>query len=52
LGEIVRRCAQVIAARHSAGVGASTRSVFLASEGASYMTGQVLHPNGGEVTNG
>jgi NAD(P)-dependent dehydrogenase (short-subunit alcohol dehydrogenase family) len=26
--------------------------VFLASEGGSYMTGQVLHPNGGEVING
>jgi NAD(P)-dependent dehydrogenase (short-subunit alcohol dehydrogenase family) len=25
--------------------------VFLASEGASYMSGQVLHPNGGEVVN-
>lgn len=26
--------------------------VFLASEGASYMSGQVLHPNGGEIING
>jgi NAD(P)-dependent dehydrogenase (short-subunit alcohol dehydrogenase family) len=26
--------------------------VFLATEGANYMTGQVLHPNGGEVING
>jgi NAD(P)-dependent dehydrogenase (short-subunit alcohol dehydrogenase family) len=26
--------------------------VFLASDDASYMSGQVLHPNGGEVVNG
>jgi NAD(P)-dependent dehydrogenase (short-subunit alcohol dehydrogenase family) len=26
--------------------------VFLAGEGSAYMTGQVLHPNGGEVING
>jgi NAD(P)-dependent dehydrogenase (short-subunit alcohol dehydrogenase family) len=27
-------------------------SVFLASDDASYMAGQILHPNGGEVVNG
>jgi NAD(P)-dependent dehydrogenase (short-subunit alcohol dehydrogenase family) len=26
--------------------------VFLASNDSSYMTGQVLHPNGGEIING
>jgi NAD(P)-dependent dehydrogenase (short-subunit alcohol dehydrogenase family) len=26
--------------------------LFLASEDGSYFTGQVLHPNGGEVVNG
>ena len=26
--------------------------VFLASEDSSYITGQVLHPNGGEIING
>jgi len=26
--------------------------VFLASSDSTYMTGQVLHPNGGEIVNG
>ncbi|MCY1010129.1 SDR family oxidoreductase [Nannocystis pusilla] len=30
----------------------ATCFVFLASADASYMTGQVLHPNGGEIVNG
>jgi hypothetical protein len=30
----------------------SPRFVSLASDGAAYMTGQVLHPNGGEIING
>jgi NAD(P)-dependent dehydrogenase (short-subunit alcohol dehydrogenase family) len=30
----------------------ATSFVFLASDDSSYMTGQVLHPNGGEIING
>lgn len=30
----------------------ATCYVFLASPDSSYMTGQVLHPNGGEIING
>jgi NAD(P)-dependent dehydrogenase (short-subunit alcohol dehydrogenase family) len=30
----------------------ATSSVFLASDDSSYMSGQVLHPNGGRVVNG
>ena len=30
----------------------STCYLFLASEDGSYMTGQILHPNGGEIVNG
>ena len=30
----------------------STSYLFLASEDSSYITGQVLHPNGGEIVNG
>jgi NAD(P)-dependent dehydrogenase (short-subunit alcohol dehydrogenase family) len=26
--------------------------VFLAADGSSYMTGQILHPNGGTIVNG
>ncbi len=30
----------------------SSKLVFLASEDSTYLAGQVLHPNGGDVVNG
>jgi len=32
--------------------GADVAIVFLASDDSSYLTGQVLHPNGGKIVNG
>ena len=32
--------------------GVAPSYVFLASDDASYMTGHILHPNGGEIVNG
>jgi hypothetical protein len=34
------------------GIGRPVAVAFLACDDSSYMTGQVLHPNGGEVING
>ena len=33
-------------------VGVATSFLFLACDDSSYITGQVLHPNGGEIVNG
>ncbi len=39
-------------ARAAQPVEISPAYIFLAGEGASFITGQVLHPNGGEIVNG
>jgi NAD(P)-dependent dehydrogenase (short-subunit alcohol dehydrogenase family) len=41
---LLKRAGQPVEVAHS--------FVFLASEGGSYMTGQVLHPNGGTIVGG
>ena len=38
--------------RHGEPVEVATSFLFLASQDGSYFTGQVLHPNGGEIVNG